>query len=58
MQLEFKLKDWKSCEGCLCHVYKSRPDSGGGIPPDICQAGYNISHRLIRPKKCIEEHGK
>jgi len=58
MRLEFKFKDVESCEECPCHIYKPRPSSGGLIPPDLCQLGYDINHRLIRPKKCIEENGE
>ena len=67
MKLEIKLEDWKSCKGCPCHIYKPRPDSGGLIPSNRCLKGYDsyskyskgfLNHKLIRPKKCIQDNEK
>lgn len=58
MKLGIELDDYESCEGCPCHIYKPEPSSGGLIPPDRCQLGYAMNHKLIRSEKCIEENGK
>ena len=67
MRLEIELKNWESCEGCPGHIYQPEPSSGGLIPPNRCQLGYDsyskhskgfLNHKLIRPKKCIEDNGK